>query len=83
MPTCVRCGAPDPIRGDGEQTLVCARCVMAMGRIAAEPFTVPETVRDRLLARSLDVVHLAGEAWRWTSAWPDTGDDRLYHGGAA
>ena len=83
QPTCAHCGAPDPIRGDGGMTLVCARCIAAMGRIVVDPYSVPPTVRDRLLAASLDVADLVAGAWRWTSLWPPTGDGRLIRGGVA
>lgn len=79
-PACSHCGAPDPIRGDGGMALVCPRCVASLGRIAAEPFSVPETVRAGLLARSLDVVAVDGAAWAWTASWPAKGDDRLVRG---
>lgn len=70
VPVCAHCLAPDPIRGDGEMSFVCPRCLLALGRIAAEPFTVPRTVRERLLARSEDVLDLVGGEWRWTEWWP-------------
>lgn len=82
-PSCHLCGAPDVIQADGELRHVCPRCIASMGRIVTDPFSVPPTVRDRLLARSLDVVDLAGDAWRWTSMWPGAGDGRLIRGGLA
>lgn len=72
---CGICGSPDPIRGEG--ALRCPPCIAAMGRIAAEPFSVPESVRERLLSRSLDVVALVDASWRWTASWPPVGDHGL------
>ena len=82
-PECSICQAPDPIRGEGEDRLVCRRCVAALGRIAAVPFAFPETVRNRLLMRSLDVVALFDGSWTWTNQWPGRGDTRLVRGGQA
>lgn len=79
---CRICGAPDVIDMDGDR-LVCPRCVMAMGRLAADPYAHPATVREVLEARSLDVLHLARGAWQWTSLWPGTGDARLLSGRVA
>lgn len=64
-------------------TLACARCIRALGRIAAEPFSVPDTVRERLLDTSLDVVGIRGGAWVWASSWPGTGDLRTLRGVSA
>lgn len=83
QPTCAHCDAPDVIRGDGGMTLVCPRCVAAMTRIADEPYSVPETVRERLLADALDVTGIDQGAWRWTSQWPSTGDLRTLRGVSA
>jgi hypothetical protein len=82
-PSCWLCQAPDVIRAEGEQRFVCRRCLASMARIADDPYSVPVTVRERLLARSLDVVDIVGGTWRWTSQWPSTGDARLMRGGAA
>lgn len=82
-PSCWLCDAPDVIRAEGEDRLVCRRCIAAMTRIAADPYSVPASVRERLLARSLDVVDLVAGAWRWTTQWPGVGDARLMRGGAA
>lgn len=81
-PLCDVCGAPDPIEGEGP-ALRCPRCIRAMGRVVVEPYSVPLTVRQRLLERSLDVVALSDGAWRWTAAWPDAGDGTLMRGGRA
>lgn len=83
QPVCAHCGAPDVVRGDGQMTFTCARCVAALGRIAAEPFSVPDTVRERLLADALDVVGIRDGAWLWTSQWPATGDLRTLRGVSA
>ena len=83
QPTCAHCGAPDPIRGDGPMTLVCRRCVAALGRIAAEPFSVHPNVLREIAMASIDVVALAGERWLWTVLWPGVGDARLISGRVA
>lgn len=83
QPACAHCGAPDVIRADGAMTLVCPRCVRSLTRIADEPFSVPETVRERLLADALDVVGIELGDWRWTSTWPRTGDLRTLRGVSA
>lgn len=77
--TCRLCGAPDVIDMDGDR-LVCRPCVMAAGRVAADPYSQSATVRAVLEARSLDVLHLADGAWQWTSQWPAAGDARLRNG---
>jgi hypothetical protein len=83
MVRCAHCGAPDPIRGDGEQRLVCSRCVAALARIADSPAAAHPSVVARLLTRSLDVVHVNGmRAWTWTASWPGTGDHTLVRRGA-
>lgn len=73
---CWLCSCPDVVRGDGPRP-VCPRCIAAMGRVVVEPFSVPESVRERLLSRSLDVVALVDGAWRWTASWPPVGDHGL------
>ena len=83
QPVCSHCGAPDPIRGDGGMALVCRRCLVALVRIVEEPYSVPETVRERLLDRALDVVGIRDGRWRWTALWPGVGDPRLIRGGVA
>lgn len=71
VPTCQHCGAPDVLRGDGGMALVCPRCLLALGRIAAEPYAYPVPVRERMQARSADVLDLMGGRWVWTGAgWP-------------
>lgn len=82
-PVCAHCQAPDPVRGDGAMTLVCPRCLLALGRVADQPFSVPDTFRERLLASALDVVGIRDGRWAWTSQWPGTGDDRLISGRTA
>ena len=67
---CAHCGSPSAIRGEGEVRLTCRPCVASLGRVVAEPYSVSAVFRERLLARSLDVVDLVGPAWRWTGAWP-------------
>jgi hypothetical protein len=83
MTTCAVCGAPDPIRGDGEKRLVCPRCVTALGRVAGDPFSVPVTVRAQLLEKHIGVVDLDAGRWTWTPSWPGTRDGRLVRGGVA
>lgn len=83
FPVCAHCGAPDVIRGDGAMTLVCERCLRALGRIAGDPFSVNDRHRERLLASSLDVLDLMLGDWRWTSTWPGARDGSLVRGGRA
>lgn len=83
QPRCAHCSAPDVIREDGGMTLVCPRCIRSLVRIAWEPFSVPDVVRQRLLDDSLDVVGIRDGAWAWTSLWPSTGDSRCLDGRVA
>jgi DNA-directed RNA polymerase subunit N (RpoN/RPB10) len=77
-------GRPDVIRAEGEQRFVCRRCLASMARIADDPYSVPVTVRERLLALARRGGHRRRHlALDLPSSWPSTGDARLMRGGAA
>jgi len=74
---CAHCGAPDVVRGDGGTTLVCPRCIRALGRVAADPWSAHVQVRERLRAEHGTAVALIGDRWDWIApAWAGTGGAR-------
>ena len=78
-PVCKHCGSGPVIRGDGEQVLVCRRCVRTRATVAGDPLAFPATA-PMLASRSCDVVALVGARWVWTVTWPGAGDLRTIRG---
>ena len=80
---CDHCGVPGADLITDARVPVCPPCVASLGRVVGDPLSVPAAVRERLLARSLDVVGLVRGQWAWTASWPGTGDDQRMRGGSA
>ena len=86
--TCIRCGNPDAIEGDGPPR--CRACVLSWGALAAEPNRHGEELRTWLVHRHAEVLWLDlfggrdhADVWRWHEGWPDAGDMRLAGSGAS